>query len=149
MHCQNIKPDFLHASVCLKEILLAFNGTVITSSDIINSSSNTQSSSTQRKQVYLDSTTLNTLHYLHSNSNLQVNCPTIWPWTMTLRNSAPAWPLQTGQLFNNVININHSGSSCWDGCHGNLYMLMITSCHAHCCPCDSLVHGYRYCNYSW
>ena len=75
MHCQNIKPDFLHASVCLKEILLAFNGTVITSSDIIHSSSNTQSSSTQRKQVYLDSTILNTLYYLHSNSNLQVNCP--------------------------------------------------------------------------
>ena len=73
--CQNIKPDFLHASVCLKEILPAFNGTVITSSDIIHSSSNTQSSSTQRKQVYLESTTLNTLHYLHSNSNLQVICP--------------------------------------------------------------------------
>ena len=34
-----------------------------------------KSSTTQRKQVYLDSTTLNTLHYLHSNSNLQVNCP--------------------------------------------------------------------------
>ena len=42
MHCQIIKPDFLHASVCLKEILPAFNGTVTTSSDIIHSSSNTQ-----------------------------------------------------------------------------------------------------------
>ena len=71
MHCQNIKPDFLHASVCLKEILSAFNGTVITSSDIIHSSLNTQSSSTQRKQVYLESTTLDTLHYLHNNSNPQ------------------------------------------------------------------------------
>ena len=75
--CQNIKPDFLHASVCLKEILPAFNGTVITSSGIIHSSLNTQSSSTQRKQVYLESTTLDTLHYLQNNSNLQVNCPTI------------------------------------------------------------------------
>ena len=69
------KYNFLHASVCLEEILPAFNGTVITSSGIIHSSLNTQSSSTQRKQVYLDSTTLNTLHYLHSNSNLQVICP--------------------------------------------------------------------------
>ena len=35
------KYNFLHASVCLEEILPTFNGTVITSSDIIHSSSNT------------------------------------------------------------------------------------------------------------